>query len=666
MSSGERLVDIDVSFPRGMKSDSDPGILPLGHYFSSINTVNTGGIIACRPGYRCLVKLPQGKLQGAFIFRPQSGLEQMLIAIAGVIYVSSWPFLNFTFLTNILFSPHAKQIFFVQTTQTAERRTTDLNSAIRLIPARDVVFMQDGGSTAPAFYDGTTSGHIRDRAFETPIGSSMQWIGDRLWVANGTQLLASDISNPFSFRESQYLGGTTGLSFTREITAMVASPSLDLPQLIVFTDTTMSIVQADIRDRSRWPLTDGFQREVFKVGCMSQRSLVSHFGRLSWMSASGVVLLDTATVSKLSARIPIRDNELLISKLLLPEDLSLVAGAAFGQFMLMSVPATDLFNLHTWVLNNATLETLNEDASLSWSSIWLGTRPVEWVYGVIMGAERIFHVSTDDDGENRLWEAFTEERLDNGCPIMWSVATRGYFGPSSPIKKLPGDDCRFAYADIGLVCVEEDMDIGVFYAGGLRGAYKSIMNKKISVERGSICSPTEICATTQICGWKPQVRVLRTEDANQKSNEDETGSCPVERPELEALDDSFQLLVVCHGPGSIRYIRAFAFTAPTDLSGDDKACEDENPFNGIRFDGAGVRAGSYDALVAQLDAKPSAQYFSHQTASVSQGSFTAVGVGDSESVVNQRTADRVAAIIARKAAEAELNSVLSRILSGTA
>lgn len=87
-----RLLDYDGTFFLGMDSSLDPNQVRLGGYWQGINTVNVGGMISCRPGYKCIVQLPAGKLQGATIFRPRLGLEQMLVAIDGAIYVAEFPF----------------------------------------------------------------------------------------------------------------------------------------------------------------------------------------------------------------------------------------------------------------------------------------------------------------------------------------------------------------------------------------------------------------------------------------------------------------------------------------------------------------------------------------------------------------------------------------------
>jgi hypothetical protein len=661
--SGERLIDFDGTFFRGMSSNGDPGQLPLGYYWNSMNMINTGGVLSCRPGYRCLVKFPKGNLQGGTIFRPKVGFEQMVVVIDGVVYVAPFPFLEFTILSNVQMLPYAKQVFFMQAVQSANRTNTSFSSPIEVIAPRNVLFIQDGGNTAPAWYDGSNSGHIRDNEFETPVGGPMMWVGDRLWVANQNRVYASDISNPFSFREQIYLGAVQGFEFSGDVTALAKTPSLESPQLAIFTHDNTSIIQANIRDRSLWPTTDGFQIEVLQVGCVGHRAVVPHYGRLSWFCPSGIVIFDFATAGKLSVRLPIRDNEMAFSKTRVSDNLDLIAGAAFGQYLLMSVPANDYYNKDTWVVNDAAFETLTDDSGPSWASWWRGTRPVEWIYGVIAGIERIYHVSFDEDEEIRLWEAFTPDRLDNGCPITWFAETRGYFGATSGVKKLPGADCRFQWADIAMSGIEEDLNLGVFVASSLRGGYKPIFAKKISVERGSLSFEREITATTKLFALKPEERTNKTQDANQQSSDNETGTCAVESENLEGIENSFQLLIIGHGPATIRWVRSWALSVSEDLSGNPTACQDEVPFNTVRFDGAGQHESNLVLAIDELSERELAYFTAVKTAVVEQDGFSAVGFGTAQSIISQAAADRVAGIVAIKQAESELRAVLPPVLS---
>lgn len=663
-SPGVRIIDHDGTFLSGVKSDSDPGQVPLGYFWMGVNVINTGGSLSCRPGYRCIVTLPDGNLQGLFIFHPEEGLEQAMVVIDGVVYVAPWPFIELRPLPNVQLSPYAKQVYWSQAVQSAERIDDSFTSKIRVIDSKAVVFIQDGGLTAPAWYDGSNSGHVSGTPYGTPAGGDMVWVGDRLWVARNHQVFASDIANPFSFRESDYLGGQTSFFFRSDVTAMTVTPSTEAPQLMVFTDLNGSILQSNIRDRSLWNSTPNFQEEVIGVGCLSSRSVTSHYGRLTWYSPSGVAFYDPATSGKLTTRLPMRDNEMLVSKATLSDDLSRVAAGTFGQYLLMSVPAEDHYNRHTWVLNHASYATLNDESGPSWNGYWIGTRPVEWASGQVANVDRIFHVSVDFDGKNRLWEAFTPDRLDNKCPITWGIFTRGYFGPTASVQsKPPGSRCRLAWVDLAFTAIEEDLNLGVFYAGGTRGAYRQMMNKLISVERGSLKYNEGLEGDTQVYSFKAQSRQLRTEDANQQSSDDEQGSCGVETPDQDNIDRDFQLLIVGHGPATLKWVRPFAFLIPEDVSGEATACEDEVPYNAVRFDGVGAKDSTYSEITANLAARALADYTSQQTVTVEQDDFLAVGVGFGESIVSQEAADRVASIIATKMAENELSIALPPITS---
>lgn len=663
-SPSTRIIDHDGTFFSGAKSDSDPSQIPLGYYWAGVNVINTGGVVSCRPGYRCVATLPDGRLQGGFVFRPTGGLDQMMAVVEGKVYVADWPYAAFRQVPGLQFSPYAREIHWVQAIQSAERIDSSATSAIRVIAPRAVMLMQDGGTTAPGWYDGSNAGHDAGSRYGIPAGGDMAWVGDRLWVARDHQVLASDISNPFSFRETGYLGGQVSFFFSSVVTAMVITPSTESPQLMVFTDTTGSILQANIRERAAWTTTPNFQEQVIGVGCLSARSAISHYGRLVWFSPQGIAFYDPALSGKITTRLPVRDNEMLISKSVLSEDLSQVAVGAYGQFLLVSVPAEDMLNRHTWVLNHASLTTLSDDSGPSWAGQWTGTRPVEWIFGQIVNQERIYYVSVDYDGKNRLWEAFTPDRLDNGCPITWAVQTRGYFGATASIQeKPPGTRCRLAWVDLGLAGIEEDLDIGVYYAGGTRGSYRKVLNKMLAVSKGSLSYDQIIDETTTLYAFKAQSRTLRTEDANQQVSDDGSGSCGVETGDLDNIDRSFQLLIVGHGPATLKWVRPCAFLVPEDLSGDADACQNEPPFNVVRFDGEGTEQADYAEAVEVLSVPAIDDYTSAKTQVVEQGGFQAVGVGFAESVVSQGAADRVAEIIATKMADNEVNAMQPLITS---
>jgi hypothetical protein len=658
----DRIYDYDGTFVNGMVSSTDVSTIPMGAYDWSMNMVHRGGVLMVRPGYKCLVTMPSGRLQGAAIYRPKVGIEQIVVAIDGVLYVADWPFTGaFRQLTTVLMSPDAPQVFFQMTEQSVQRTSADFESGLEFITPKNVMIIQDGGLTAPVWYDGQSAEHSRGNEWGIPIGGPMAWVGDRLWVANESFVFASDIANPLSFREQIYLGGISAFVMPGNVTGMAVTPSIDLQQLIVFTEQTATLLQANIRDRSNWENIEGFQTQVYEIGCTSHKSIVNHYGQLWWFSPQGLVNIDMATQSKLSSRVTVKDIEMTISGIGLNSDLTGVAGAAFGNYVAMSVPYEDVYNKHTWVLDNSAAESLKADVGATWSGYWMGTRPVEWLYGVIAGQERIFHISKDLDGENRLWAAFQEERLDNGCPITWAFGTRGYFGATSQVPYPPGRDKKFAYADLFLAEIIGNLDVAVFYAGGTRGPFKQCLTKLIKSEEGILRADEEIDINTVLYGLKPQSRLIRTQDVRRLPSND-LESCPVEQKKTEVEDDNFQLVVVGQGQGGVRWIRAAGQTAAENNNA--KCEDDETAFNAVRFDGASKKSASYDeietALVAAFTFFDSTQVVILTT---DDGFHQAIGTGSAESVITQGAADRVAQAIATQFAEKFLRDQIPPFLS---
>ena len=189
-----------------------------------------------------------------------------------------------------------------------------------------------------------------------------------------------------------------------------------------------------------------------------------------------------------------------------------------------------------------------------------------------------------------------------------------------------------------------------------------LQNKVIRVEKGSLKNPNTVDANTSIYAFKPQARTVRTEDANQKTVDDEQSSCGVESTDQDNIDRSFQLLIVGHGPATLRWVRPFAFLVPEDMSGDANACDEETGVKAVRFDGVGTTQDTYAEAADELAARAIFDYTAHKTAVLDADEFIAVGVGSAQSIVSQAAADRVAEIIATKMAENEL-SVLRPLIT---
>ncbi len=625
----------------------NPDLLPPGMYARAGNMVNRGGVLQTRPGYRCKFVLPPGNIQGGAFFRPLNSPTVIVFGVEGRLYVSEAPFTSYRQFEGIEFSAETRQLFFQQVEQSV---VLNSDASTTIIDKRVYLVVQDGGTARAAVFDGTRATHTTD----IPMGGPMAFVGDRLWVARGNSLFASDLGNPLSFLEPLYIAGAAK-SFTLpgQITTLTKTPSTQLPQLLAFTDTSTTLFQAGIRARAQWAATPDFQKEVFpKIGCVSPRSVVEQYGLLWWYSLTGFTSMDAAAQANLSSALVQEDSPMMDSKSRLSEDLAGVACATYENYLLVSVPHADPFNAHTWVLDQKPMD--NSEAT--WNSVWTGTRPVEWLYGDVDGLNRAFFISADYDGYTRLWEAFTPDRRDSGCPITWWVETRGVN------FSLPAKDKDFRYSEIFLSELSGIVDLAVFWAGSSRGKYKRILTKRIQATRG-VFRPGQIYRAAQkIFALKKQSRRVRTDGGKDLGTTTTLSSCGVESETQEFRDEAFQLLIVGSGPAAIRGYLTYADNPALNTDDSPGAETDETEENLVRFDGAAAEAHEFAEGLEELE-EDIPLFTSNRTEVVSQGGLTEVGVGYGESIISQANADLIASTIARRRASAALEAALPKIVS---
>lgn len=650
--SQQKLEEGDFGFPGGLNSDLDPSLLPPGYYARGENVVTRGATPQCRPGYRCMTAIPAGHIQGGTVFKPKVGQAVIVFAVSGLIYVSEYPFKSYRQLEDVQFSSTARQIFFKQ----AEKSVTyNADGSLSLTPSYNLLVIQDGGSSPAAVFDGTKAVHDRSST-GIPMGGPMEWVGDRLWVASDAKLYASDIADPTSFTEFLYIASPRNFVLPNRITALSKSPASAFPQLLCFTGTNTTLFQAGIRNRAVWSTTPDFQREILpKIGCAAARSLVTHYGYLWWYSSFGLTSLDAASQSYISSELPYRDAEMAESKAGLSSDISNIACGTFENYLLVSVPYEDRLNAHSWCLDNTTLVSGKQGGLPTWNSFWTGTRPVEWMSDTINGQSRIFFLSSDYDGVNRLWEAFSPDRLDNGCPITWWVETRALSG--SLVGKLK----EFLYADVFLSELAGLVDVAVFWAGGFRGKYKRILTKRINATRGNLRSGENISADTKLFALKKQSRSLRTQDGRKLASTETLSSAGIESPNEEFKDETFQLLLVGSGPGALRAYNTYS-EPPKNEDDSARVEEDEPEENFVRFDGGAAESASFSE--AQREFEDDLTVFtSTKTEVVTQRGYTEIATASAESIISQADADKIASCIAIRMASEALEAVVPRLVS---
>lgn len=628
------IVDGDAGFPLGANSVDDCEALPPGSYVRSMNTVNRGGIVQCRPGYRWRFNLPSGNLQGMTIYRPTSGGEQLVFAVDGKVYTSASPFVEFRQLANLQFNPYAKQLFFCACDHAIERQA---DGSLKLIPPRKVLIIQDGFS-APGYWNGADSDQVEGGLadFKLPLGTAMAWSGSRLWVARGPLVFVSDIANPFSFFEGQYVGSIGAFILPGPVTGMAEVPSVERPSLLVFTENTTTMFQSNIRARALWPAVQNFQLTVFpNIGCASHKAVAAHNGLLWWFSQYGLTNTNLAYAAQQSGKFQFADDEMAVSKGYLYSDISGVAMASFENYLLTSVPYTDKWNRHTWVRDTKGRE--------SWNSYWTGTRPVEWAAGAVNGSPRIFYVSADLDGGNRLWEAFSSDRFDECTPITWGLELRGYTAGSLAKK-------QFRWADVYLTELQGTVDVFAEWAGTNKGRYREILEKRVSAMAGSVEATREVRFDRDEFALKKQTRLLRTEEQRMLDADDLGGAGVLDDREAW-IDTGFQLCIMVNGPGAIKAIRMFMEVEPEQPQGRCEADEDDS--RAERFDGASTKGDTeQDVLDTLQEEEP--VYVADSSVTAEYKGETVFANGGGSSRLSQTVADKLALALANCRAAIQL------------
>lgn len=552
-------------FVDGMQSSTDPMFISDRGFRAAMNVDIRGGIPKTRPGYRCLLTLPEGRLQGLTFFTPTGSAPHLVAAVEGKVYISKFPFTSYTQLPNIQFFHGAKRVYWASGLKSARRNE---DGSISVISPRNVLVMQDGYSRA-AFWDGAENRHLDPAALETPVGDVMQFTGDRLWVHRNAQIFASDIADPLSFSETTYLAEGQPFQLPSAATAMSETPSIEAPQLVVFSSDSTTIFQSNIRARDTWKDTPNFQRVQYpNIGCVGPRAVTTQYGLLWWFSNRGLVALNAAEASRVSSELPYRDNDMAVSKAFISPNVDDIALASYENYLLASVPSGDLKNRHTWVLDQGPQTRLSDRTGSAWAGYWTGTRPVEWASGTVNNVSRIYHASQDYDGQNRIWEAFTPDRLDNGTPITSFVESKSYYTFSEGATGL--DLKKFRFAEITFSDILGDLDVKVLWAG-VRGNYKTLATYRFVATEGSIRYDQTINFDSTLLGYSGQSRRVKTPEIVEETA---PGSvCGVESDNLDSLDTAFSLVVVWSGRASLRNFRIFVDPAQEASAG---ACiEDE-------------------------------------------------------------------------------------------
>lgn len=448
-----RLIDASMNFMPGVDSNQHPALLLPGQSSWAVNLQNRGGTWRLRDGFKSLVRLPDGRPQGITLFTPTGGVVSLVVALAGRIWTSPFPFVQWDTLPNIQFNPFVDHIVFKEAIQAINAGT--------LIDPKSVLMMQDGRSK-PAYWDGQVNRHLNPggSSNETVQGMWMEFVGGRLWVSRGAEIFASDIYDPLHFTETLYLSGGGSLVTIDGKAVTALARTADSKALLAYTLDNTTIIAAAITDRLQWQTTPGFISILFPgVGCVGGKSITYSNGELFWFSKEGARRFTQVGATIQVSRNNIASLEMKRSFANLSPVTSRTCAFGFNGFVGFSVPSGDVYNRHTWVIDMDTSTSSINNAPPAWQGIWMGTRPIEWATGMINGKDRCFHVSQDKVCGVHVWEAFQPNQLDDGKRIFFSLEGRGMDFQSPLAFK------KFLYSEFHLFNLLGQLDLTVDFKG---------------------------------------------------------------------------------------------------------------------------------------------------------------------------------------------------------
>jgi len=517
-----RLVKATANWIHGVNSVRSPWSLPEDQAKFAVNVNLRGGIAQTRNGFKMQLSLPKGNFQGGIIFNANkqaraastttnlSGntitqkqtiytpegtefaayeLPYAVFVVDGKAYYCPFPLTQPKTwsdyqLSGIELDPNIPEVSMVIATQSASVNTSGGST---VTPSHRMVIFQDSINT-PYYWDGSdkTGNVISDM----PIGYWMAFSGNRLWVANGNIISASDLANPLGWTERSTGAGRGDFSVPRPVTAMHDHIGQNNDsRLYVFTDQATYSLASGVLDRDQWSTTANFQQTLFpNIGCVAGKSIAFQNGLMWWYSQGGLVSVDVAASSYLSSQVLYKDVEMAKAKRLMAPDYTGICAISYENYLLYSIPYLETLNSATMVLDYASASEWNQARNPAWAGVWNGIRPVNWSTNLINGTPRCFafsvdYNSTSDGSFNHLWEAFVPERYDTYLEINQDGTTTerinriycqfetALLGDEMSLKQL-------VYGELDCTQIAGTVDVKVSYRGS-KGVYLPILNSRL-------------------------------------------------------------------------------------------------------------------------------------------------------------------------------------------
>lgn len=309
--------------------------------------------------------------------------------------------------------------------------------------------VQDGQSDC-IIYDGASARRSIPANNEVPLGRQMAYGNGRLAVAvGGRQLQVGDITtdvfqSELQFTETNYLSGGGAFLFKTDISGLAFLPTNNtntgFGSLIVFGREFANSLRLEITARDLWSQIPGFETVVLPtIGASGQGSIIGVNQDLYWRDAEGRIWSLRSAISDATGpgNSPISREVDRIINFETDSQVPYSSGIYFDNRIIFTAsPYYNRFGAASFqkliALDVAPTATMRGKSQPAYDGEWNGLEFVSVFQGDINGNKRAFAISTDDDGENRLWEFVTSERDD--ASYLSTGTGNGLVLTPSPVK----------------------------------------------------------------------------------------------------------------------------------------------------------------------------------------------------------------------------------------
>lgn len=294
----------------------------------------------------------------------------------------------------------------------------------------DGSFLVQDGESACIIFDGSIARRSNPTAFEVPTGKQMAYGNGRLAVAvDDNQLQVGNITtdifqSELVFTETTYLSGGGAFFFTHPITGLAFLPvnntDTGFGSLIVFGTRYVNSLQLNITARELWDQIPSFEQVLLpRIGATAQNVIVPVNQDLYWRDSQGNIWsLRSAQWDALSpGNSPVSFEMSRVVDFETESQLQYSSGVFFdNRLLFLASPIYNIFGGASFTdiisLDAAALATMRGKSPPAYDGVAEGLNFVSLFAGQINGMDRAFVISTDDDGENRLWELVPQLNVD--------------------------------------------------------------------------------------------------------------------------------------------------------------------------------------------------------------------------------------------------------------